>query len=557
MIDLTKGRAPSRVSTLARVFAPFVAVVVPGFSCSGEPYEPDGPRLVVLYSTCTLNNEFLSPYAPDVRYTPNLQALADAGLVFRRHVTECGQSGVAFASIYAGAQADRHGIFHHPKVLSDELYLVSEAFADNGFETYFWSGHPMAAAELGYGQGVPEENVFHRHVMFTRHAKVLGDDFLVGVTANGPELDGILAGLAADRERRAYLQINFTITHELYHEYASPDRIQAFRERFPEAAGPWSRAEVDATLAFFEENRHPLQLNHREAVARLGLSAADVERIDGVLRLAYAACVAQLDEYLGRFLDRIERAGLRDESLIAFTADHGETFHHESQLFHWMHGLGLAPTVLHVPLIVRAPKLEPGSHDGVTRSIDVFPTLAELCGLALPADADLAGKSLAPAIAGREPAPHLWAYSHTSTLGPERVRRYRREKLTTAATVLPEAHPRHMWVSVRDVDRVYKLRVDEEGEWRTVAHDLASDPYEAVDVFDPERPGHREMADRLHAYKQRLTAAFEGFASREQEGDGLSQKQILETLKSLGYVGEGDDESEDDAADGGGASTGG
>ncbi len=530
MTDLTKRRGP------CRALAPLVLAFVVGASCSQEA-SATPPRLVVLYSTCTLSTDFLSPYAPDVRYTPNLQRFADGGVVFRRHVSEAGQSGVAFASIYTGTQADRHGIFHHPMVLPDDLYLVSEAFADGGYASYFWSGHPMAAGELGYGQGIPPEHVYHRHAMFTKEAKHLREDFLVGVTANGPELERVLAELAADPSLRAYLQINFTITHELYHEYVDADRIATFRERFPEAAGPWSRAEVAETLAFFEEHRHALQLNHPATVAQLGLGPEEIARIDGVLRLTYAACVQQLDEYFGVFLDKIERAGLMDESLIVLTADHGETFYRENEPFHWMHGLQLAPTVLRVPMIVRALGLglEAGGYEEVTRSIDVFPTLAGLCGLSFPRDAGVAGTDLAPALRGDEPAPRLFAYSHTSTLGPGRVGRYRREGRDLVCAYLPEAEARHMWVGLRDRDLVFKLRPLEPGRWGAVAYDLASDPGEKRNIFDPSRDEHAEMAEKLRVYKQLLIRAFE---REKASGRGRAPTDALQRLRALGYVGD-------------------
>ena len=176
MIDVTERRAQTRV------IAPFLCALILTTgalaACSEKGSGPTGPRLVVLYSTCTLGTEYLSPYAAGIAFTPNLQAFADEGVVFERHMTETGQSGVAFASLYSGTQADRHGVFHHPRMLGDEVYLTTEAFAENGYVSHFWSGHAMAAGELNYGQGVAEENLHHRHAMFTKKSKELGEKFL-------------------------------------------------------------------------------------------------------------------------------------------------------------------------------------------------------------------------------------------------------------------------------------------------------------------------------------------------------------------------------------------
>src|SRR5262245_58401633 len=79
---------------------------------------PQGPRLLILYATCSLNRDFLSPYNPNVTYTPALQSFAERGQVFTKHQTEEGQSGIAYASLFSGSQAPRHGVYYHPSKLS-------------------------------------------------------------------------------------------------------------------------------------------------------------------------------------------------------------------------------------------------------------------------------------------------------------------------------------------------------------------------------------------------------------------------------------------------------
>ena len=64
--------------------------------CGGSPEVPR-PRLVLLYATCTLAKDFLSPYDDAVSWTPEIGRFAGRGVVFRRHQTEAGLSGVAFA----------------------------------------------------------------------------------------------------------------------------------------------------------------------------------------------------------------------------------------------------------------------------------------------------------------------------------------------------------------------------------------------------------------------------------------------------------------------------
>ena len=90
--------------------------------------------------------DFLGAYRTEVSSTPRLAAFAREGVVMRAHVTETAQSGVAYAALLTGTQADRHGIYYHPNTLAEDNLTLAECFAAAGYETWFWSGHPMASA---------------------------------------------------------------------------------------------------------------------------------------------------------------------------------------------------------------------------------------------------------------------------------------------------------------------------------------------------------------------------------------------------------------------------
>lgn len=389
----------------------------------------------------------------------------------------------------------------------------------------------MASQTLGYGQGVAAGDVNETHIKFTKKAKQIPAGFFDVTTGNGPEFKRLLEGLKADPSAYAFVQMNFTITHELYHEYADLDKILAFEKRLPERASGLSRKQLEATLSFFEDNRHGLQFDFPGTKKRLGMSDAQVRQLDKVMQLDYSACVAQLDDYFGRFIDSIDAAGLKDDSLIALTADHGDTFFHESEFFHWTHGLQLAPSVIEVPLIMRgsAVGLRTGHYAGVSSSVDVYPTMAELCGLDLPSAMGFFGADLSPAARGEVPEPDQLSYSHTSTLGPARVERYRKQNFKQVMDVLPKADPAYMWVRVRQMDMIWELRHRPGGPQQLAAFDLATDPFRARNIFSESDALHQERAGQLRAYHERLSANY-------VETDQLTQKEILSTLDDLGYT---------------------
>jgi len=479
---------------------------------------PPRPRLVLLYATCTLNRDLIAPYgrAP---YTPSLAAFARESVVFRRHQTETDQSGPAYASLFSGAQVDRHGLFRHPARLRDDLHLAAEAFAAHGYDTYFWSGHPMASAELNYGQGVPPANVQRR---------VPGVASLYELTANDAAFDAVLARLRAHPSSRAYVQVAFTITHSPYTP-VDPRAIADFRREHP---GEWPSLpdeEVSRLARLYDANYLRLQWDFPKATRDLGLTPADVARLAAVLEAYYKASLRLLDHCFGRVVERIRAAGLLEDSLVAFTADHGETLYREDALFKWTHGAEVAPEAIQVPLLVRLPGAYPrrASYDGVSRSIDVYPTLAGLAGFSVGTAQGIDGVDLSEAVRGRKPAPSLRAFSHTTLLGPELVKQF-------DGWLVSRYHPSpdvdHMWVSVREGDSYARLRKLDTGAWGVDLFDLSGGGRPRAVVFDPAQ--HRALARELEGYRARLLTSY---ASQARQPP-LQEADVRERLRSLGYI---------------------
>ncbi|MFT4513755.1 MAG: arylsulfatase A-like enzyme [Planctomycetota bacterium] len=107
---------------------------------------------------------------------------------------------------------------------------------------------------------------------------------------------------------------------------------------------------------------------------------------------AYYAAVTFMDAQVGRIVDELDRLGLRETTAIVFTSDHG--YHLGDHTF-WLKN-NLHEQVTHVPLIVSAPGVKPGRTDSIAELVDLFPTMSELAGLEQPAG--LHGQSLVPVL---------------------------------------------------------------------------------------------------------------------------------------------------------------
>jgi arylsulfatase A-like enzyme len=494
------------------------AVVAASTGCRDTP---PAPRLVVLFAPCTVNRDALAPYGAGVRYTPNLAAFARESVVFLRHQTETDQSGPAYAALFSGAQVDRHKVYRHPARLGDELYLVAEAFADRGYETHFWSGHPMASAELNYGQGVPPERTHHRKP---------GVADLYGLTGNDAEFASILARLRQEPEARAFVQVNFTITHAPYFP-VDPRAVADFRREYPEAWPALSDQEVDRWARVYAADYLRWQWDFANLARDRGYSADELKHLAAVVRAFYQVSVRLLDHCFGRLVNAIRAAGLLNQSVIVFTADHGETLERESALFKWTHGAEITPESIEIPLMIRLPGEAPraGIYQGVSRSIDVYPTIAGLAGIAARPSSGVDGVDLSQALLGRHPPPELRAFSHTTLLGNELVGQF---KGWQVARYHPSTDAEHMWVSVREADQYARLRRLEDGAWGFDVFDLAPRPLRAPAHLDATSRRQRELTRELEGYKARLVSLYaQGGAAR-----ALQEAEARERLRALGYI---------------------
>ena len=117
---------------------------------------------------------------------------------------------------------------------------------------------------------------------------------------------------------------------------------------------------------------------------------------DELLREAIAATygmVEMIDDGVGRVLSCLERLGVEKNTIVVFTSDHGDMMgEHGLFLKGFMHYRG----TLQVPMVVAAPGLKPGRTNALASSMDLGPTLLELCDLA--GYDGIQGRSLAPVL---------------------------------------------------------------------------------------------------------------------------------------------------------------
>ena len=242
------------------------------------------------------------------------------------------------------------------------------------------------------------------------------------------------------------------------------------------------------------ENQHPVLAAYRQHEESVNFARDEVV---STVRPAYMGLIGQIDDHLGRLFAVLERLGRFDDTLIVFTADHGDFLGD-----HWLGEKELFyEEVLKVPMIVYDPDPAADATRGrieprLVEAIDVLPTCLDALQCD-PAAHLIEGRSLLPLTRG--PAPAVWRDAAFSELDYS----FRQARITLNR----EVHECRAWML-----RTERWKYVEWLGFRPQLFDLQTDPRELADLGeDPAFAAVRaDLQQRLFAWmrerKLRVTA---------------------------------------------------
>jgi arylsulfatase A-like enzyme len=233
-----------------------------------------------------------------------------------------------------------------------------------------------------------------------------------------------------------------------------------------------------------ENGEHPVLAAYREHEESISFSRPEAP---GIVRPAYMGLIRQIDDWLGRLLAHMEKSGRLDDTLILFTADHGDFLGD-----HWLGEKEMFyEEALRVPFIVVDPAPEADLTRGTVderfvEAIDVVPTILEALGLP-PHDHLVEGHSLIPLTRGVHF--NTWRDAVFSELDYS----FRQARL-----ILKRKPSECRAIMVRTDRWKYVWWQD----FRPMLFDLANDPQERHDLGAQEAYAHirREMEVRLEVW---------------------------------------------------------
>lgn len=250
------------------------------------------------------------------------------------------------------------------------------------------------------------------------------------------------------------------------------------------------------TMTFEDADPHSQRLRQMSAIDEVSLASEEISRA----RHGYYAAISYVDERIGTVLGALRDTGLHQDTLIVFTADHGE-FLGERGLWYKMSFLEPAARV---PLFVSGPGLAAGHRvDAPVSLVDLVPTLAELTGV--PVDGvEMDGVSvagLATDQSGVDRRPVVCEYHAEGVNAPAAMIRAGRHKLIVCRT---------------DPDQLY---------------DLDCDPLELVNLA--QAPEHAATVESLrHMLAERLDLA----EIERRVLESQRERQMVARALSMGAV---------------------
>jgi len=351
-----------------------VALLLVGRSLSPPP--PKTPPNVVLLLLDALRADRVGAERNGIPVMPYLTQLTREGLYFTRAVSPCSWTRPAMASLLTSTDVDTHQVYFSAEpredgsapesdVLADALETMAEYLASHGYDTAAFQSNANLTPQFGFAQGFTPER--YPYVFDAR-----ADEVTMGAL-----------GLLKKLREPFFLYAHYMDPHT---PYEPPEKYHTLFGPAPDLEGS-DRALLE-TKTFREVfwDQVFTATGVQSALQLPDISAAGRE----FLRLRYDGEVRFMDDEVARLIRGIRMR--YPNTVLIIMSDHGEEFWERGGMGH---GTTLHEEVIHVPLWMIGPGINPQRVDTLVGTLGLLPTLAE--HLSFPPNPVWQGSSWLPA----------------------------------------------------------------------------------------------------------------------------------------------------------------
>ncbi|HEX3125924.1 MAG TPA: sulfatase [Thermoanaerobaculia bacterium] len=438
-----------------------LCVLLLGLAACSKP-EPQRPKNVILVLVDTLRADHLGTYGYSRPTSPNVDAFARESLKFEnaRSQASCTfpSANSILTSRYPSAFLGQPAA--HELGIPDSIPSIAEILKHRGFRTAAVSASPVVRNTpgrfnpgAGFGRGF---DTFHEDCVWKPAGCVNRAAFPL---------------LQATDDRPFFLYLHYLDPHGPYR----PPKSQR---------GRWAKGRPDKEF-IRAGDPNPIGDMIYKGAPDPGLKPSDIEYLVGL----YDEEIASFDNQFANLLKELKRTGKWDDTLLIFTADHGEEFLEHG---HIKHCRTLYDSSIRIPMFIHFPGVEPKVLKQPVQNLDLVPTILDYLGI----DAKglkLEGESLRPLIEG------------TGNLDPHQY--------GMQGTLRSASDDRHKLI-----------------------HDLGKGSFELYDLqADPREKTDRLRQDRraFHGLRELLTSWL---GRTEGKGKAEESLEAERKLRSLGYI---------------------
>jgi len=314
-------------------------------------------RNVLIISIDTCRADFLSCYGFSLETTPNIDAVAQEGLLCEQVVSPLPLTLPAHCSMLTGTIPPCHGVLDNAFfTLDKDNITLAEMLKEQGFVTAAFVSSYILDSDFGMDQGF---DTYNDNCEDGRNTMGINE------RQGGRTTELALSWLQKNRDEKQFLFVHYFDPHFTY------DAPEPFGSKFVSANIFRSFKQEESTSAFS----------------------------------SYAGEIAYVDHCIGKIIDKLKELGQYDSTLICITADHGEMLGQHGEK---THGYFIYQGNIFVPLIFKIPGKKPLEVKSSVGLIDIVPTICSAVGVEI--DHDIQGKDLLAYYKNNNPYPDRYLF---------------------------------------------------------------------------------------------------------------------------------------------------
>lgn len=364
----------------------------------------------------------LNCYGKSYIKSPNLDKLANQGLLFERAYCQEPICNPSRASLMTGMRPEKIGVFHNNQYFREttpDAVTVSQYFIQNGYNAAFagkifhrgtetdkehsWNFKTVRPKGVKRSKLIGGYALKENQETWKKNKQDLIDKYgkIPGGLLHGPAYEmadvtdatysdgySTLQAIETMKKMKATGKPFFMATgfKKPHLDFIAPKKYwDIYNKKDIELAYQTKAPKDGATTGL----HCSFELRTRHGIPKKGPIGPELSK---TLLHAYYACASYVDAQVGMLMDYLEEDGLADNTIIVFWGDHGW---HLGDMGVWGKATNYEISA-RVPFMIYAPwmKSKGKKTKALVELMDIYPTLAELAGLKIPNQ--LQGKSLVP-----------------------------------------------------------------------------------------------------------------------------------------------------------------